>query len=927
MRQRAVSPLLVAAGVLALTGLALSHGLSAIVGAGASQPLDVAGSVFIALAGAVLVWVLLSVEPAWPLSLGVAASIFNSNWDYVPSPLPLDRILIAVGLLSLLVHARSVDDVLGGKPQAIHWTLALLALYAFSSAVLSGSFGEPDARFALLDRFGVVPFILFAVAPAAFATRSQRRILLGTLTATGAYLAYTSILGHIGPESLVWPSYIVDPAIGIHADRARGPFVEAGADGLALFECGVAAVILAIDTSHRWLRRACALIVVACAVSIELTLTRSIWIGSGIALGVALLAVRETRRYLIPVAAGGLVLVVAILAFVPGFAGDASDRENDKQPIWDRKNANSAAVRMIEAKPLLGFGWFSFATENAPYQRIAATYPITRGDLNEHNVFLANAVELGLPIALLWAAALVTVLLSAVFSRRGPPNLRPWRIGMIAIGVQWLIVANFVPLGYAFPNALLWLWAGILWRREREPAPSAPLAADPELASQVDALAQAEAGPEDEPIPTGPEPKAPVACAYVVSRYPYVTHTFVQREVIALRERGADIRTVTVRRTEPQLVVSETDRVEESSTFAILPIRMLALARSHTRALRRSPRAYRQTLAEALRDSPRNPRALAWQLFYFGEAIVLWDFLERSGLRHVHAHHANVAADLAMIATRYANRAGAEPRWRWTVTVHGPEDFAEAPARKLALKAVRADAVIAISEYAAGQLRAIAAPATPAPIEIVNCGIDVDTYKPVRRDSAADRLRVLNVAQLQARKGQLILLDAIRILRREGVDVCLTIVGEGPERRKLENAITSLGLDGAVFLKGAMTPAEVRGLYEEADVFCLPSYAEGVPVVLMEAMASGIPAVATRIAGVPELIEDEVSGLLVDAGSSELLAGALLRLHRDHELADRLAEAGRRAVIDGFTIGAAADRLERIFSEIEQEPVAGPTRA
>ena len=110
---------------------------------------------------------------------------------------------------------------------------------------MAGTIGDENAVFALLDRYGIVPFILFAVAPAAFPSERQRRILLGILTAVGAYLAYTSILGWLGPRSLVWPHYITDPSIGIHADRARGPFAEAGADGMALFECGVAAVMLA----------------------------------------------------------------------------------------------------------------------------------------------------------------------------------------------------------------------------------------------------------------------------------------------------------------------------------------------------------------------------------------------------------------------------------------------------------------------------------------------------------------------------------------------------------------------------------------------------------------------------------------------------------------------------------------------------------
>ncbi len=165
------------------------------------------------------------------------------------SPVAIDRVLFGIGLASLILRARRPRDVLGREPSRIHLLLLCAALYGISSAVLAGSIGDHDAVFALIDRFGILPFILFAVAPAAFSTERQRRILLAMLTVVGAYIAYTSILGWLGPRSLVWPHYIVDPAIGIHADRARGPFAEAGADGMALFECGIAAVMLAATRS------------------------------------------------------------------------------------------------------------------------------------------------------------------------------------------------------------------------------------------------------------------------------------------------------------------------------------------------------------------------------------------------------------------------------------------------------------------------------------------------------------------------------------------------------------------------------------------------------------------------------------------------------------------------------------------------------
>lgn len=446
---------------LTCIGLLCAFALLVHVTAGGSASADDAAKGALVLAALASAYVLLQVDPAWPLSLGLAATIFSGHWADAGSPIPLDRLLIGLGLLSLFLRARSVRDIFGAQPSGIHWLLLAASAYALSSAVISGTISDHNATFGLLDRYGFVPFALFAVAPVAFGTEAQRRVLLWVLTIVGAYLAYTSILGHLGPRSLVHPAYITNPAIGIHADRARGPFVDAGGDGLGLFECAVAATILAWGLTDRRLRLLAVGVAVACALSIELTLTRSVWIGSGLALAVTLVAVREARRYLVPITAATLALVFGALAVIPGLSGQVSSRENDKAPIWDRRNANAAALRMVAARPLLGFGWFTFKSDGLNYIRNGADYPVTRGDIEEHNVFLSNALELGLPGALLWASALVVGIGGAIV-RRGPPELRRWRIGLTAVAVQWFVVANFVPLGYAFPNAILWLMAGIV---------------------------------------------------------------------------------------------------------------------------------------------------------------------------------------------------------------------------------------------------------------------------------------------------------------------------------------------------------------------------------------------------------------------------------------------------------------------------------
>lgn len=470
MSDRALLRLSVAAAGLGLLGLALVWTAAPPVasGWGADSVRVLGGAILIVAAGAAVV-ALVNVDAAWPLSLGLAAAMFSGNWDLIGTPLPLDRVLIAVGLASILLRARTSDDVLGGQPRLVHAAIALAAVYAIVSAVLAETIDDRAARFALLDRYGFVPFALFCTAPVAFATERQRRILLGTLVAMGGYLSFTAFAERIGVDALVVPNYITDDSVGIHADRARGPFVEAVANGMALFQCGVAAALFGYLTPDRRARILAAAIVAASALSLLFTLTRSVWIGSSAALVVAFLSARELRRYLLPVALLVVVAVSVALAAIPGLSGDISARRADQVPVWDRRNSNNAALEMLKDRPLLGFGWFTFAEHSADFMRLGPDYPLTRTGLEEHNVFLSNAVELGLVGLILWGGALALAIGGAIL-RRGPPELRPWRIALVAIAVQWLVIANFVPLGYALPTAMLWLWAGLVYPPARRDA-------------------------------------------------------------------------------------------------------------------------------------------------------------------------------------------------------------------------------------------------------------------------------------------------------------------------------------------------------------------------------------------------------------------------------------------------------------------------
>jgi putative inorganic carbon (HCO3(-)) transporter len=211
---------------------------------------------------------------------------------------------------------------------------------------------------------------------------------------------------------------------------------------------------------------------VLCAAGLIFAVTRSVWLASGIATLVTLFAFRELRRYTIPVAATAAVLVVGAFAVVPGLHERAADRTQARLPIWDRVNTNMAAINMVEARPLVGFGWDRFDTVGTDYFEVLDDYPQTGEDNTVHNVFLSHAAELGLVGVTLWVLAFASGIGGAVI-RRGPPELRPWRIGLLAIAVHWIVVANFVPLPYTFPNLLLWTWAGLVTAAAVRPARTA----------------------------------------------------------------------------------------------------------------------------------------------------------------------------------------------------------------------------------------------------------------------------------------------------------------------------------------------------------------------------------------------------------------------------------------------------------------------
>jgi glycosyltransferase involved in cell wall biosynthesis len=411
-------------------------------------------------------------------------------------------------------------------------------------------------------------------------------------------------------------------------------------------------------------------------------------------------------------------------------------------------------------------------------------------------------------------------------------------------------------------------------------------------------------------------------CAYLVSRYPSQTHTFILNEVRAMRAAGVRVETVSIRRVEREALLSDVDRREFERTRALLPVAPAELLRAHARALRRGPLAYLRTLGSALRDSSGGARATLWQLFYFGEAVLLWAWLEDQGLSHIHVHHANVSSDVALLACRFANATrpkGAE-RWTWSLTLHGPAEFVDVPGYKLELKAEAADAVICVSDFARSQVLALVDGDARARLHTVHCGVDVERFSARGPRRQEGPMSVLTVAQLARRKGLDVLLNAVAMLRARDVAVEVVVVGDGDERGRLETRARELGLEEAVAFAGPVGQDRIPDYYARADVFCLPSFAEGIPIVLMEAMARQLPVVTTTVMGVPELVVDRRCGLLVPPARADLLAGALEELAEDAARREELGRAGRERVVEGFELHGVVGQLLDVLG-----PLIAPT--
>lgn len=377
---------------------------------------------------------------------------------------------------------------------------------------------------------------------------------------------------------------------------------------------------------------------------------------------------------------------------------------------------------------------------------------------------------------------------------------------------------------------------------------------------------------------------APLRLCYFTNVYPAPSHTTMRREIEALTVLGVSVVRVAARRFAGPLV-EPADHAEAARTAYTTASVWRAGASLLATAIRR-PRAFARTLHSAWQVGRSSRRGRWTYLMYLGEACVLLR-LSR-GCSHIHANFGNAVGIAAL-----CRQLGGPPV---SLRIHGPEEFEAFSRREWDWKLQQASFVAPISEHGVRLLQAVLAPHHHGKVALLRCGIDNPGARPAPPSLPAAP-RLVCVARLEARKGHGVLLQALRRLCDEGLPATLTLVGDGGLRPSLEREVRALGLADRVRFAGWADGAAVARALAEARVAVLPSFAEGLPIVLMEAFAWGRAVVATDVAGIPELVRHGESGWLVRPGDVGALARALREALQasDEQLAAR-ACAGRERV-------------------------------
>ena len=397
--------------------------------------------------------------------------------------------------------------------------------------------------------------------------------------------------------------------------------------------------------------------------------------------------------------------------------------------------------------------------------------------------------------------------------------------------------------------------------------------------------------------------------AYLSNPYPAISHTFIFREIESVRREGIEVFPVSVSATPDLEKMTLPEKEEAARTLVLKTTPPLTIIPMAARLFFSSPAGFMKMCVKAGSFCFKGPKNIIKAIGYLAEAIILLNHLKKHQIFHIHEHFANPSALVALLCKVYGG-------FSYSISVHGPDVFYQVDSSLLAEKVEGASFVRCISHYCRSQIMRITEFDKWKDAHIVRCGVNPETFLP-RPQPENSIPHLLCVGRLCPAKGQHILLEACSLLQQKDIPFQMTFVGTGPDREDLEALQIKLGLQNSVHFTGALGQDAVQEAYRKADIFVLPSFAEGVPVVLMEAMSMEIPVVSTRITGIPELIEHEKGGLLATPGDVNDLVLQLTRLIADPELAQRLGKCGREMVTTTYNQHQNNNGLAELFKKLE----------
>ncbi len=399
--------------------------------------------------------------------------------------------------------------------------------------------------------------------------------------------------------------------------------------------------------------------------------------------------------------------------------------------------------------------------------------------------------------------------------------------------------------------------------------------------------------------------------AYLVNQYPKVSHSFIRREILGVEQYGVDVHRFAIRACREELV-DDADLQELEKTRVVLDAGGLHLLTQMIVVALRHPKKFWQALGLVIKLGRRSERGLLLHFIYLAEACVLLRWFQAAGIQHVHAHFGTNSTTVALLCAAL----GGPP---YSFTAHGPEEFDKVTALALPEKIRRAAFVVAISSFGKSQLYRWCEVQDWEKVQEVHCGLD-ESFLGQPPSPVPDVPQFICVGRLSEQKGQFLLLAAVAQLAAMGEVFQLTLVGDGPLRPAIEAFIEQHQLQGYVKLMGWASNATVRQAVLESRVLVLPSFAEGLPVVLMEALALRRPVITTYIAGIPELVDAKTCGWLITPGSVEALVQAMQQsLHTPVDQLEVMGNIGAERVAAQHTIATEAQKLTHLFkSSIHQ---------